>query len=53
MDPTDKVNDRPISITSIISKVFERILVEDINLLKALSQCTRLSDHIFPDVFKI
>ena len=30
-DPTDKKNDRPISITSIISRVFERILVEHIN----------------------
>ena len=30
-DPTDKENYRPISITSIISRVFERILVEHIN----------------------
>ena len=31
-DPTDKENYTPISITSIISVVFERILVEHINL---------------------
>ena len=30
-DPTDNENYRPISITSIISRVFERILVEHIN----------------------
>ena len=30
-DPTDKENYRPISITSIISRVFERILVKHIN----------------------
>ena len=30
-DPTDKENYRPISITSIISRIFERILVEHIN----------------------
>ena len=44
-DPSNRENYRPISITSIMSRVFERILVEEINLY--LERNSLISDTQF------
>ena len=44
-DPSNRENYRPISITSIMSRVFERILVEEINFY--LERNSLISDSQF------